>query len=216
MPISKTLEPHDATVYQPPPGGNVHDIVVAMLPGPGPRRVLDAAAGQGHVGRRMAQLGYEVVSADLSFDPGQVFPGETVVADFNRGLPFADRSFDGVVSVETIEHIENPWEFARELGRVTRPGGFVIVTTPNTTNVHSRALMLARGQIAWFRASHVDPLGHITPIFPHLLREMMRRAGFSPQEVRFSEARLPWSYRRLPVTNALLGECRIERFRRDG
>lgn len=46
-------------------------------------------------------------------------------------LPFADASFDFVISFQVIEHIKCDAEFVREIGRVLRPGGKFIVTTPN-------------------------------------------------------------------------------------
>ncbi len=161
--------------YHPRPGANLHDLVLDMLP-PAAGSVLDAASGDGYVSQRMQMLGFDVTCADMHFD--EDFPmRNTVTLDLNERLPFADASFDGVVSIETIEHLENPWFFLREISRVTRTGGFVCITTPNVGNLQSRLLTLLEGRPVWFRRSHVEPLGHISPIFPHLLEEMTRRAG---------------------------------------
>ena len=46
-------------------------------------------------------------------------------------LPFADASFDWVITFQVIEHIRRDGEFVREIHRVLRPGGQLIVTTPN-------------------------------------------------------------------------------------
>jgi SAM-dependent methyltransferase len=51
-----------------------------------------------------------------------------------QGLPFADATFDVVVSCETIEHLPDPWSAIREMHRVTRPRGRLFLTTPNYLN----------------------------------------------------------------------------------
>ena len=51
-------------------------------------------------------------------------------ADVGR-LPFRDQTFDLIISMSVIEHLEDPPEVFRELGRVLRPGGKLVVQTPN-------------------------------------------------------------------------------------
>lgn len=45
-------------------------------------------------------------------------------------LPFPDDSFDTVVSTEVLEHVPNPQRALREMHRVLKPGGFLILSTP--------------------------------------------------------------------------------------
>ena len=45
-------------------------------------------------------------------------------------LPFADRTFDVVTSADVIEHLKDPAQHLREIGRVLGPGGAVVLTTP--------------------------------------------------------------------------------------
>ncbi|MEE8116792.1 MAG: class I SAM-dependent methyltransferase, partial [Gemmatimonadales bacterium] len=59
-------------------------------------------------------------------------------ADLTKSLPIEDDTFDCVVSIEVIEHVENHFQFMRELLRVTKPGGMVILTTPNVLSLTSR------------------------------------------------------------------------------
>jgi 2-polyprenyl-3-methyl-5-hydroxy-6-metoxy-1,4-benzoquinol methylase len=175
--------------------------------------ILDAAAGDGYVTRKMIEMGFQVVSADRSFDEPHRLP-RPVEIDLNGALPFPDGYFDGIVSVETIEHLENPWCFVRELSRITRTGGFIIITSPNVENLQSRLRMLLQGELIWFGRGNIKPLGHITPIFASLLEEMSRRAGLERDMLRFSRARLPRTHAHFAVHSALFGECRLSRFRK--
>lgn len=50
-----------------------------------------------------------------------------VVAD-GESLPFADESWEVVISAETLEHVARPWLLLNEAARVCRPGGWVIMT----------------------------------------------------------------------------------------
>lgn len=59
-----------------------------------------------------------------------VIPVSCIVADI-QALPFANESFDLIVSCETIEHLPDPALGLRELARVLRAGGRLVLTTPN-------------------------------------------------------------------------------------
>lgn len=90
-------------------------------------RILDVACGTGY---GTAMLG--AVGVDLSLDAlryARRHPARYVAADAGR-LPFG-REFDAVVSFETIEHVADPGRFVSECARVLRPGGVLLVSTPN-------------------------------------------------------------------------------------
>jgi len=105
-------------------------------------------------------------------------------------LPYPDAHFDAVVSIEVIEHVEDQFAFVRELARVAKPGGLVVLTTPNVLHLGSRVRTLLWGFPELF-----DPLpladgdarlcsGHIHPIAPYYLGLTVLRAGL--EQPRFS------------------------------
>lgn len=99
---------------------------------PGARRVLDAGCGrtgilQDHHGQVPFLVGADSDLSSLE-DNNRLHGG--ALANL-RALPFADASFDLVGSTWVMEHLEEPEEAFREMGRVLRPGGHLLVLAPN-------------------------------------------------------------------------------------
>lgn len=199
--------------YHPRAIGNTHTVALNMVPPAASGRILDAAAGDRWVSSQLEKAGYEVVSADIEFNE-KPLPENCVETNFNEPLPFADGSFDGIVSLETIEHLENPWFFVREISRLLRPGGFVVLSTPNVSSVFSRVLHAVTGRLLWFQPRDLDPLGHITPIHWHLLLEMTSRANLQLEERKYSWGRVPLINTTIRNDHSLVGECLVARFRK--
>ena len=95
-------------------------------PGDG-KTALDLGARFGAQTQWLRDIGYRVTSVDV--DPK--FMGCDPL-DANQPLPYEDDLFDLVWCSEVIEHLEAPSFSLRELVRVTRPGGRLILTTPNS------------------------------------------------------------------------------------
>jgi SAM-dependent methyltransferase len=102
-------------------------IALGLVPKGQGRRALDLGARTGHQTRWLRARGYEVTSVDV--DP--VFP-DCIQVDANLPLPFADESFDLIWCSEVIEHLHEPKNVMDELKRVTKQGGTLILTTPNS------------------------------------------------------------------------------------
>jgi SAM-dependent methyltransferase len=97
--------------------------------------VLDVACGTGYGAKILLAAGARrVTSVDLSFHAIQFgvrsYGIAGLVGDAHR-LPFQDGAFDGVVSLETLEHLSHPEMFIGELVRVLRPFGVLTLSTPN-------------------------------------------------------------------------------------
>jgi SAM-dependent methyltransferase len=108
------------------------------------KSVLDAASGEGYGSAWLAHSAASVVGLDihrptveaarlryrasnLTFEVGSV-----------TAMPFADASFDCVVSFETLEHLEGQEQMLAEIRRVLRPHGFVLISTPNRSEYTER------------------------------------------------------------------------------
>ena len=97
-------------------------------------RLLEAGCGDGGFTRLMAGRGAEVAAFDLSpvavAQARERSGAEYQVASVTQ-IPYQDESFDLVVCLETLEHVPDWQRGLDELIRVLRPGGRLIMTTPN-------------------------------------------------------------------------------------
>lgn len=98
-------------------------------------RVLDAGCGEGYGTAMLADVAAAATGVDLEDDVVRRASARYPRARFEAAnlvhLPYDDGTFDAVVSLQVIEHIHSPHEFVRECARVLRPGGTLIVSTPN-------------------------------------------------------------------------------------
>ncbi len=105
-------------------------MAIAAHAGPD-RRILDVAAGTGTSSDALARDGATVVACDLS--PGMLavagtrYPGLSRVAADARSLPFTTDNFDAVTIAFGLRNISNPEMALREMLRVTRPGGRLVI-----------------------------------------------------------------------------------------
>ena len=97
--------------------------------------VLDLGSGSGVVSDKIANMGCEVVAADLSL--GKIKncrkknPQTLGVVCDGRDLPFKEGSFDRVICIEVIEHIPQAEKCVSEISRVLGDNGELVLTTPN-------------------------------------------------------------------------------------
>lgn len=149
-------------------GQTVHwrrQVTQALQPLPG-RRVLDLAAGTGTSSRPLRAAGADVVSCDFSIGMLQQgmrqYPEQLFVAGDALALPFADDTFDAVTISFGLRNITDHEAGLREMARVTRPGGTLVVcefSTPTWTpfrTVYKEYLMRALPSVAERVSSNPD------------------------------------------------------------
>lgn len=98
--------------------------------------ILDVGCGKGWVAKEFLPKGKTVVSLDISVTNPSIVnklylnPKHFALAADSFHLPFNDKSFDCVIASEIIEHVFDPAGFVKELFRVVKKGGRLIITTP--------------------------------------------------------------------------------------
>jgi 2-polyprenyl-3-methyl-5-hydroxy-6-metoxy-1,4-benzoquinol methylase len=127
------------------------------------------------------------------------FPAETkfTQVDLDTGkVALPAESADVVVAVETIEHLENPRAFMRELVRLVRRGGWVVVTTPNQLSLLSLLTLTIKQRFSAFQDVHYP--AHLTALLEVDLKRIAGECGLTDVGVVYSsEGRMvltPWHY----------------------
>lgn len=118
-------------------------IVINILNSRRPKTVLDAPCG---VGWLAGNLNYpaEVDGIDLFEPPNQLYK-RFLRHDLNAGLPAELPQYHCIVCSEGIEHLGNPLLFLESAFKTLLPGGFLLITTPNTWHPATRVNFLLRG-----------------------------------------------------------------------
>ncbi|WP_189258431.1 class I SAM-dependent methyltransferase [Lentzea flava] len=136
--------------------------------------VLEAGCGEGYgaqlirtVARRVIALDYDELT---SHHVARAYPQLDVLRGNLATLPLRDASVDVVANLQVIEHLWDQEGFLAECRRVLRPGGTLIVTTPNR-------LTFSPGQ-----DKPLNPF-HTRELAPSELDEMLREAGFRVDEL---------------------------------
>lgn len=179
--------------------GAIYAAVDAVLAERGAAGVLaDVGCGTGNLWRAVSRRFTRCVGVDaVRYDdlPRDV---EYRRADLDRqALPLASGEADVVAAIETIEHLENPRAFVRELTRATRRGGLVIVSTPNQLSLLSLATLAVKGRFSAFQDGAYP--AHLTALLEVDLRRIAAECGLAEVEIRYTHSgRLPLSAAHYP------------------
>src|SRR5437764_3249812 len=148
-------------------------------------RILDIAAAQGNFSLALAELGFDVTWNDLRADLA-----DYVRLKYERGqLRFAPGNafelhfpslFDAVLITEIIEHVAHPDDFLAKAAALVRPGGYIVMTTPNGGYFKNRLPKFSEcANPAVYESVQFKPNadGHIFLLHVDEIEPMARRAG---------------------------------------
>jgi SAM-dependent methyltransferase len=190
----------------------IYDTVETILKDRPRGRLLDVPAGEGALALRLKNVGFDVHCSDLYPEMFKLSEIEIRKGDLDGRLPYDDGSFDQIVCVEGLEHIENPANAIREFSRLLAADGHLIVSVPNILNIEERLKWLFTGYTSHFKplseparkkiasefggmeevALHVNPIGYSE------VRYLLEKNGFALDGVHLDKPkRNTWAF--LPI-----------------
>jgi SAM-dependent methyltransferase len=154
------------------------DGLVGRALGPGSSRAVDVGCGTGSLAQSLASRGVHVLALDLHATGLQrlrsAVPGIWVaVADADH-LPIAGGAFDTAVALDVLEHTDDR-SVIREIARVLRPGGAVVMTVP---------------ALPWLWSARDEAAGHRRRYRRRDVIRLLAEAGLRVEDVRFYQCLL--------------------------
>jgi len=146
--------------------------------------VLDVGCANGIYVQELLNMGHKVIGVDLlPYDEWSYLPNTIVLSDA-RNLPFADNSFDTIISFETLEHVPDPETALAEYHRICTKN--IIISVPNCDLPD----IMSHSGLTFY---HYIDRTHVNFFTPTSLKEMVENQGFKVQEIRPFNAVLPAS-----------------------
>ncbi len=145
-----------------------------------PGRALDVGCGRGLLLNQLRKRGWIVTGTELSDDAAR-FASDRLHLDVKVGdlqhLHFEHGEFDAVVLWHVLEHVDDPEGLLREVNRLVRPGGFVLVAVPNFESLEAKF-----SRAGWF---HLDVPRHVSHFTPETLVRMLEAEQFRSERITY-------------------------------
>jgi 2-polyprenyl-3-methyl-5-hydroxy-6-metoxy-1,4-benzoquinol methylase len=151
-------------------------------------KILDYGAGKGRFVELLIEAAWvgPITAADLFNCPERSLKIKWIKADLNESLKIEDNSFDVIVSIETIEHLENPRFTVREWFRLLKPGGTLLFSTPNNESWRAILALIVRGHFVAFGDTSYP--AHITALLRKDIIRILEEVGFCESEIIYSNS----------------------------
>lgn len=140
-------------------------------------KILVLGSGGGSFDQRLIDTQFHNVTS-IDFRPDFFRALGTTFLERDLNNDFNDLgTFDAIIAIELIEHLENPAHFLRETSKCLKQNGIIIVTTPNIESGPSRAAFFIMGNISFFSKADMQGSGHISPLLHHIFALHVENAG---------------------------------------
>jgi SAM-dependent methyltransferase len=102
------------------------------------KKVYDISSGSGYIAQQFSDVGADVKIFDLFPEQNTLSNLRCEKIDLQQVFPIQEAAADVVICAETIEHLPDQYFFFKEVARITKQGGVILLTTPNPSSLRSR------------------------------------------------------------------------------
>lgn len=152
-------------------------------------KILDIGCARGDFLDQAAACGFATHGLELSADAAQVavMRGHRVVNALAQELPFADKSFEAVHMNHVLEHVPAPLQSLRDIRRLLKPGGLVLIEVPNEIGPSAIRLKLQFGRLGIPGTEQLRYAPHIIYFTMESLTKAIEQAGLRVirRQIRF-------------------------------
>lgn len=141
--------------------------------------IADIGCGEGALALRLYDEGYKNITC-FDIDTDQFKLESIKIEKYDANIPITNQiknKYDLVICVEIIEHIWSPYQLMHDIKEILKPGGFVILSTPNIQSSLSRIIYLIDGDFHQFKDSDLS-YGHINPISSFYFRNILKELEY--------------------------------------
>lgn len=166
--------------------GSAHSVILAMLANEPPAKILQLGCAGGLLAARARAEGHHVTGIDRQEIPGvRERTDDFHQADLAQGIPpEVGTGYDMVIARDILEHLPQPEEMLREIPRVLRPGGQLLLSVPNFEHWYPRARVML-GLFGYDRRGILDQT-HLRFFTRASLRRLVHGCGFDILEQAYT------------------------------
>jgi 2-polyprenyl-3-methyl-5-hydroxy-6-metoxy-1,4-benzoquinol methylase/glycosyltransferase involved in cell wall biosynthesis/GT2 family glycosyltransferase len=178
------------------------------------KKVLELGCSPGHLGMALDTMGLDVYGIDLNTEYLYKYPKSLIErlhikqCNFEKEkIPYNDNTFDCVIFTEVLEHIAivSPAKVLAEIKRLLSPGGIMILSTPNVSNIGNVFALMRGENIFWDpQIFYGSTDRHNREYTPREVFSLLQDAGFHNIKIGYLNTPSNWNTKTAGITMKFL------------